>query len=114
MSGKEGPVRLILDKHESHLLIPAIIGAIENDISLITLPPHTLHKLRPLACTIFVPYGTYYNTLLNDWLLSNPGKLQQSTVLQSLLENLLAKHLSNNVEKGFHVTGIYPPNENIF
>jgi hypothetical protein len=102
MSGKEDTVRLTLDKHESHLSISVIIVAKENDISLLALPPHTSHRVRPLDCTNFGPYGTYDNASLNDWILSNPGKMQQSTVLQSLLENVSARHLSNiTLKRGF-------------
>jgi len=39
----------------------------KNDISLITLPPHTSHKLRPLNFTVCSPYGTYGN-IWHIWL----------------------------------------------
>jgi len=65
---------LILGKYALHLSIPAIILAKENDISLITLPPHTSLKVQPSDCTNFGPYRTYYKTYLKDWILSNPGK----------------------------------------
>jgi len=67
----------------------------KNDISLITLPPHTSHKLRPLNCNFCGPYGTYDNIRLNDWILSNPGKLQQSTVFQLLFKIISSRHLSD-------------------
>jgi len=59
ISGKEDPVRLVFDNHESQLSIAAFIVPNENDISFLTLPPHTSPKLRPLNCTICGPYGTY-------------------------------------------------------
>jgi hypothetical protein len=74
MSGKEDPALLILYKYDPHLSIPAIVVEKENHISLITLPPHTSHKVRSLDNTVFGPYGTHDNTCLNDWILSNPGK----------------------------------------
>jgi len=40
---------------------------------------------------------------------------QQFTVLLALLQNISARNLPNTtLKKGFHVTGIYPLNENIF
>ena len=54
MSGKEDTVRLILDKHESQFSNSAITMTKENVISLLTLPPHTSHNLRPLDCNISV------------------------------------------------------------
>jgi hypothetical protein len=44
---KEDPALLILDNHKSHLSIAAINVAKENEIVMLTLPPHTSHKLQP-------------------------------------------------------------------
>ena len=74
ISGKEDPVCLILYQYNPQLSIPAIILTKQNDISLITLPPHTSLKFWPLDCNIFGTNGTYGNTSLNDWILSNPDK----------------------------------------
>jgi hypothetical protein len=71
---KEDPALLILDNHEPHLSITAINVAKENGIVMLTLPPHTSHKLQPMDHTVFGPYKAYYNACLNDWMLSNPGK----------------------------------------
>ncbi|XP_046985996.1 MFS-type transporter clz9-like [Schistocerca americana] len=45
---KEHPKLIILDNHESHTSIAAISYAKGNGIILLTLPPHTSHKLQPL------------------------------------------------------------------
>jgi hypothetical protein len=50
---KRDPAVLILDNHESHLSIAAINVAKENGIVMLTLPPHTSHKLQPLDHTVF-------------------------------------------------------------
>jgi hypothetical protein len=71
---KEDSALFILDNHESHLSIATINVAKENGIVMLTLPPHTLHKLQPLDRTVFCPYKAYCNACLNDWMLSNPGK----------------------------------------
>ena len=111
MSGKEDTFRLILDKFDPQLSIPAIIVTKQNDISLITLPPHTSHKLRPLDCTIFDPYGTYGNTYLNDWILSNPNKPTTIYSVALIIGKSVGKaFVKHNVEKRFHMTGIYTLN----
>jgi hypothetical protein len=51
----EDPALLILDSHESHISTAAINVAEENGIVMLTLPPHTSHKLQPLDCTGFGP-----------------------------------------------------------
>jgi len=42
---KERPVLLLMDNHESHISIQAIELAKENDVVLLTFPPHCSHKL---------------------------------------------------------------------
>lgn len=37
-----------MDNHETHVSIQAITKAKENGIVLLTIPPHTSHKLQPL------------------------------------------------------------------
>ena len=46
--GKDRPVMLIMDNHDSHVSIPTIQAAIENDIVLLGLPGNTTHFLQPL------------------------------------------------------------------
>ena len=48
-SSKSTPTLLIYDNHESHLSIRALDIAIENVVTVLTLPPHTSNKLQPLA-----------------------------------------------------------------
>jgi len=110
MSGKEDPVPLILNKYDPHLSITAIIVAKENDIFLITLPPHTSHNSRQSDCTIFGPYGTYYNTCLNDWILSNPGKYATIYSVEFTNGKSIDKEfVKHNVEKVFAVIEIFFP-----
>uniref|UniRef100_A0A1B0CX45 HTH CENPB-type domain-containing protein n=1 Tax=Lutzomyia longipalpis TaxID=7200 RepID=A0A1B0CX45_LUTLO len=46
-ANNDRPVLLILDNHDSHL----DIDGINNGIALLTIPPHTSHRLQPLDCT---------------------------------------------------------------
>lgn len=58
---KDDKVLLIMDNHESHISIDAIELARENGIIMLTIPPHTSHKLQPLDRGVFGPFKTYYN-----------------------------------------------------
>ncbi|XP_065646569.1 uncharacterized protein LOC136076865 [Hydra vulgaris] len=60
------PVILILDKHESHLSYAALELAKSNNIPIITLPPHTSHKLQPLDRAVFGPMNTAFNNLADS------------------------------------------------
>ena len=106
---------MILDNHESNLLIPAISVAKENGIFLLTLPPLTAHKLEPLDCTVFGLYKTYYNSCLNDWIFSNSGKPIAIYSVAGIIGKTFSKAFTkHNIEKRFLVTGMYPLNVNIF
>lgn len=65
---------LILDNHESHIQIEAINFCRENGIVLLTIPPHTSHKLQPLDRTVFGPLKTYYNQAAASWMLMHPAR----------------------------------------
>ncbi|XP_047135519.2 uncharacterized protein LOC105844307 [Hydra vulgaris] len=76
---KTNPVLLILDNHESHMSINFIDLASDNDVIVLTIPPHTSHKLQPLDITVYGPFKRHY-------------KLFQSMTLQKFLERLGQKY----------------------
>jgi hypothetical protein len=44
----DDPVLLILDGHNNHKSLEAIMEAKQAGIHLLSIPPHTSHKLQPL------------------------------------------------------------------
>ena len=92
-----------MDNHDSHISISTQKQkGQEVGIILITIPPHTSHKLQSLDHTVFRPYKTYGN----EWMILHPG---QPTTLHDV-----AEVTGNAFYKVFKVTGIYPVNENVF
>lgn len=112
---QEFPVLLLMDNHISHVSIEAIKLARENNVCLLTLPPHTSHKLQPLDRTVYGPLKSYYNSGCQSWLTNNPGKRITIYDVSEILGQVynLAFSTSNCVS-GFKATGIFPFNENIF
>ncbi|CAC5426675.1 unnamed protein product [Mytilus coruscus] len=53
--GNQWPQLLILDGHHSHEVLGLIEKARENNITLLTLPPHTTHYICSLDRTVFGP-----------------------------------------------------------
>ncbi|WAQ96170.1 hypothetical protein MAR_028860 [Mya arenaria] len=53
--GKERPVVLLMDNHDSHISLSLIQAARANDIVLVGLPSHTTHLLQPLDVHINGP-----------------------------------------------------------
>ena len=58
---KELPHILIVDGHHSHKTLQAIEYARDHGVIMITLPPHTTHKLQPLDRTFFKSLKSAYN-----------------------------------------------------
>ena len=53
---------LIIDGHGSHLSLNLIDSAIENNVILYCLPPHTTH-LQPLDISVFKPLKKHFSTI---------------------------------------------------
>lgn len=114
-ASKDKKVLLILDGHESHKSMEAIAFARENGIVMVTLPPHTSHKLQPLDRTCFGPLKKNYYTELDIWHRNNPNQTFSIYNIAAALGRAWGPAFSySNVTAGFKVTGIYPLNPNIF
>ena len=54
---------LIIDGHGSHMSLKLIDSAIENNVILYCLPPHTAHFLQPLDISVFKPLKNHFSTI---------------------------------------------------
>lgn len=109
------PVLLILDNHNSHISTAAIDFCVNNNIHLLTLPPHCSHRVQPLDVTFFGPLKKKYQANCDD-LIKTQG-LKHITPydvagLFSRAYNLVAT--PEKGIKGFACTGIWPYNPDIF
>lgn len=112
---EENPVFLILDNHVSHASRQAITYAKDNNLHLISLPPHSSHKTQPLDCVFFRPLKAYYESVADNWTTSNPGQVLAVYHVASLFSTAFAKTATIDIAKeGFRATGIYPLNKNTF
>ena len=57
----ENRALLILDNHEGHVSMASIQLAKQNGLILLTIPPHTSHRLQPLDRSVFGPLKSKYN-----------------------------------------------------
>lgn len=105
------PTLLLLDNHTSHTSLYAIQRAIENDIIMLSFPPHCSHKLQPLDIGIFGPTKTTYNTLVDAWCKSNAGQTFEIYRVADLVCQALNLHVTaTKVEHAFDACGIKPFN----
>ncbi|XP_043461173.1 uncharacterized protein LOC122497871 [Leptopilina heterotoma] len=113
----EVPVLLILDNHESHLTIAGLDFCKENGIIVLSLPPHTSHKLQPLDKGVFGPIKRHFNAACDNWmrLPMNAAKTITMHDIPGIAQEPIQKGASIlNIQAGFRVTGIFPLNDSIF
>ena len=109
-------VLLILDGHCSHTRsIEAIEYAREHGIVMLSLPPHTTHKLQPLDVSFFKPLQTFYAQQQEAWLRANPGRQITAHQICSLFNSANVRAASTaTAVNGFAETGIWPCNRSVF
>lgn len=111
----ENRILLVMDNHESHVSLTAVDKARDNGIVIVTIPPHTSHRLQPLDKAVYGPFKSAYNRAADDWLKSHPG---QTLTIYDIPHLVHQAHLTamcpRNIISGFRSTGIYPLNRDIF
>lgn len=54
------PILLVLDNHYSHVSLEAYLFCRENFISVLSIPPHTSHRMQPLDVAFYSPIKTAF------------------------------------------------------
>jgi hypothetical protein len=52
---------IIVDKHISHISIAILHDCKQQTVILLSLPPHTSHRLQPLDLWVYCPFKSYTN-----------------------------------------------------
>ncbi|XP_055928053.1 uncharacterized protein LOC129959257 [Argiope bruennichi] len=112
---KDNSIILILDNHNTHITIEAIDFYKENGIIVLTLPPHTSHKLEPLDRTVFSSFKVHYNRACSQWMVNHAGRPISIYDVAECVGNVYPLSFTpKNIVSGFQVTGIYPFNRKVF
>lgn len=112
----EKPVLLLLDGHNSHTKSLELINvARENNVIILTFPPHTTHRLQPLDVTFMSPLSTYYEQEVRKWLFNHPGRCVTIFEIAKLFKAAYSRAaVAETAVKGFSQTGICPYNPDVF
>lgn len=112
---KEKPVLLLLDGHFSHTQnIDLIDLAKTNHVTIVSLPPHSSHKLQPLDKTFMGPLKVYYSEEIRQWLRHNERAVSAFDVMDLFGKAYIRCQTAQIAINGFKVTGIYPLNKKLF
>lgn len=111
----EEPVLLILDNHHSHVNVQVVKKAKENNIVLLSFPPHCSHKLQPLDVGVYGPLKNYISRQQTNWMCNNPGKTMTIYDLPGIVKDAFpCAFTMSNSTNSFMKAGLWPCNEDIF
>lgn len=112
---KDNKVLLILDNHVSHIAPTVLKLCKDNGIVMLTIPPHTSHRLQPLDVSVYGPFKTYFNQACDDFMVNHPGQTITLQDIAGLVGNAYKRSITPiNIMKGFLKTGICPFDSHIF
>ncbi|XP_040155039.1 uncharacterized protein LOC120895601 [Anopheles arabiensis] len=112
----DSPILLVMDGHSSHTKNWPLLEKAKNSfVRIITIPPHTSHKLQPLDVTFMGPLKTYYSSAIGTFMKNNPAKSVSLYNIPSLVKEAFEKAATRSTARnGFSATGIYPFNPSVF
>ncbi|XP_046681325.1 MFS-type transporter clz9-like [Homalodisca vitripennis] len=112
---KDDPVLLICDNHGSHITLEAYEVCKKNHITLVSIPPHTSHRLQPLDLTFFGPLKSALSREFGLFMTQHAHTKILTSDIPSLLNNAYVKVATMEKGiKGFSAAGIYPLNPDKF
>lgn len=112
---KEDPVLLLLDNHSSHCSLNVYNFCKERGIIILTIPPHTSHRVQPLDVTFYGPLKSAYNSECDKFMRNNPGEKITPNIVADLFNKAFGRVATiEKATKGFEVTGIFPVNPDVF
>ena len=112
---EDSPILVVLDGHGSHKDLDVIDYARANHVHLLSLLPHTSHKLQPLDRTFMKPFTQAYSEECALWMRKNPvlriSDYDVAGLVNEAYKNVCRMEIATN---GFACTGIHPFNPKIF
>ena len=111
----DNKVLILVDGHASHTKSIEVLKFRESSgIILLSLPPHTTHRLQPLDYAFFKPLKTAYNSACSAWMKSHVGRVITVRQFGEIFNNAYMKVASIQIAvNGFKSCGISPLNKNI-
>ena len=106
---------VLLDGHHSHKSLQAIEYCRDHGIELITLPPHSTHKLQPLDRCYFKSLKKAFSMEADNWMVTNPGRRITIHDMAGLTgKAFLRSAVPERAINGFRTCGLWPFDPNIF
>lgn len=111
--GPRRPILLIYDGHVSHVDIRLIMAAIEHEVTILKLPPHSSHLLQPLDLCVFKSLKTKWDYNLTQWQRTHEGQKIPKKIFSKLVSDIWKELRPEVICSGFRKGGIVPFNPDI-
>lgn len=112
--GQERPVLLIYDGHSSHVGLNVIQKAIENNIVILKLPPHSSDNLQPFDISVFKSLKDRWDEKLVRWQRQNVGKKLPKQLFARFVGEIWMEMEPEIIKNGFKRAGIHPYDPSVF
>ena len=108
------PLLLLLDGHSTRYSPDIIAKAMEQNVIIFTLPPHSSQDTKPLDVGVFGPLKHHWSRECHEWMAKNPHKIMSKVHFNSVFSKAWARAaVPTNAVAGFKKVGIHPLNENV-
>ncbi|ESN95622.1 hypothetical protein HELRODRAFT_86484 [Helobdella robusta] len=108
--------KVVFDGHVTHVkILKAIEFAREAGVRMISLPPHTTHRLQPLDVSFFGSLGKYYDDALRKWMRSHVSRPATTWQVAEIFGEAYGRAATIGIAcSGFRASGLWPLDFNIF
>jgi hypothetical protein len=105
----EGRRRLLIcDGHESHISGSFIAYCVQNEITLLILPPHTSHILQPLDVAVFGPLKKQITAALEHFNHAQLGRIQKIEWMDAYIKAREKACTYRNITAAWRGAGLVP------
>lgn len=112
---KDDPVLLVLDNHGSHISLGSYHFCRKNHIHIVSIPPHTSHKIQPLDVSFYGPLKKAFNNECDKFMRANTyRKITPYDIAYIFNKAYIGVASIEKGVSGFESTGIFPPNRDKF
>lgn len=99
---------LVYDGHNSHITYPTVKHAIDNNISICCLPPHTSHALQPLDVGVFRSVKVNYKEACLGFFKNNRRSTIGKSQFPKLIAGIWLQLKGEHPRSGFRKCGLWP------
>ena len=110
----EEPIVLVLDGHASHKTPEMLRAAVENNIELYFLPPHTTHQLQPLDVGIFGPLQWKWQARCDDIISETNAEVPRSQFIKEYMGVCDEVFTADLIKSAWRKSGMWPLNPDRF